>query len=60
MRKKDYEKPTAQVVKLEDDCDILAGSSVQVGVQDYDWFEEEEEGNQTGLHNYNWNNLDEE
>ena len=60
MRKKDYEKPTMQVVMLQHWCDILAGSSVQVGVQDYDWIEEEEEGSQTGLHNYNWNNLDEE
>ena len=58
MRRKDYEKPTAQVVKFEDDCDILSGSSVQIGVQDYNWTNEED--NQTGLHNYNWNNLDEE
>ena len=27
MKRKDYEKPTTQVVKLQQQCQILAGSS---------------------------------
>jgi hypothetical protein len=36
MSKKDYQKPTMQVVKLEQKCSILAESNGAVGVQDYD------------------------
>lgn len=34
MKKKTYEKPTAQVVKLQHQCQILAGS-VDANRQDY-------------------------
>lgn len=35
MNKKDYQKPTMQVVKLEQKCSILAESNQSVGVQNY-------------------------
>ncbi len=41
MKKKDYLKPTMQVVKLQQQG-ILCGSG-QAVVQDYDWNEEVEE-----------------
>lgn len=37
MKRKDYEKPTMKVVKLQHQCHILAGSNGQAGVQDYNW-----------------------
>ena len=37
MKRKDYEKPTAQVVKLEQRCQIMAGSTGGAGVQDFNW-----------------------
>ncbi len=40
MNKKDYQKPTMQVVKLQHQCHILAGST---GVDDYTWHDEKEE-----------------
>ena len=44
MNKKDYQKPTTRVVKLQQQCHILAGSQVEsVGVQNYNWQTEEEE-----------------
>ena len=30
MKRKDYEKPTTQVVKLQHQCHILVGSGTQV------------------------------
>ena len=37
MNKKDYQKPTMQVVKLEQKCNILVVSGGEsAGVQDYD------------------------
>ena len=44
MNKKDYQKPTMKVVKLQHQGHILAGSQVEsVGVQNYNWQTEEEE-----------------
>ena len=44
MKRKDYQKPTMKVVKLQHQCHILAGSQVEsVGVQNYNWQDEEEE-----------------
>ena len=44
MKRKDYQKPTMKVVKLQHQCHILAGSQVEsVGVQNYNWQTEEEE-----------------
>ena len=43
MKRKDYEKPTMQVVKLQQQPQLLAGSNGQAGVQDYNWNNEEEE-----------------
>jgi len=43
MNRKEYQKPTMQVVKLQQQCHILAGSNGQAGVQDYNWNDEEEE-----------------
>ena len=37
MNRKEYQKPTMQVVKLQHQCHILAGSNGQAGVQDYNW-----------------------
>ena len=38
MNKKEYEKPTMQVVKLRQQCHILAGSATgDAGVQNYNW-----------------------
>lgn len=38
MKKKDYQKPTMKVVKLQHQCHILAGSQVEsVGMQNYNW-----------------------
>ena len=36
MNKKDYQKPTMQVVKLEQKCSILAESNQSAGVQNYE------------------------
>ena len=35
MNKKDYQKPTMQVVKLEQKCNILVVSGGDAGVQNY-------------------------
>ena len=44
MKRKDYQKPTMKVVKLQHQCHILAGSQVEsVGMQNYDWQSEVEE-----------------
>jgi len=37
MKKKDYQTPTMQVVKLQQQAQLLAGSNGQAGVQDYNW-----------------------
>ena len=46
MKKKDYQKPTMQFVKLQHHCHILAGSVEPSGsesLQDYNWNDYEEE-----------------
>ena len=43
MKKKEYEKPTMQVVKLKQQPQLLAGSNDQTGVQNYNWQSEDEE-----------------
>ena len=42
MKRKDYQKPTMKVVKLQHQCHILSGSAQgqEVGVQSYDWNDE--------------------
>lgn len=40
MKKKEYERPTMQVVQLEQQPQLLAGSNGQAGMQDYTWHEE--------------------
>ena len=42
MKKKDYQKPTMQVVKLQHQAHLLQASG-QAGVQNYNWNTEEEE-----------------
>ena len=37
MKKKDYLKPTMQVVKLQQQTHLMAGSNGQASVQDYTW-----------------------
>jgi hypothetical protein len=43
MKKKEYERPTMQVVKLKQQPQLLAGSDGQAGVQNYNWQSEDEE-----------------
>ena len=43
MKRKDYEKPTMQVVELKQQPQLLAGSNGQAGVQNYNWNDVEEE-----------------
>ena len=43
MKKKTYEEPTMQVFKLEQKCQILAGSDGVAGVKNYDWNNVDEE-----------------
>lgn len=42
MKRKDYQKPTMKVVKLQHQCHILAGSNGSAEVQDYTVQEEQE------------------
>ena len=35
MKRKNYEKPTTKVVKLQHQCHILTGSPANASVQDY-------------------------
>ena len=35
MKRKDYERPTMKVVKLQHQCHIMAVSNGEAGVQDY-------------------------
>ena len=37
MKKKQYEKPSLEVVVLKQQPQLLAGSDGQAGVQNYDW-----------------------
>lgn len=41
MKKKDYQRPTMQVVKLQQQS-IICSSPSQAGVQNYGWNDEEE------------------
>ena len=43
MKKKLYERPTMQVVKLQPQVHLLTGSTEQAGVQNYRWHNEDEE-----------------
>ena len=43
MKRKEYERPTMQVVELKQQPQLLAGSNGQAGVQNYNWNDEEEE-----------------
>ena len=44
MKKKEYERPTMQVVQLKRQPQLLAGSNGQAGVQNYEhWYNEPEE-----------------
>ena len=44
MKKKEYERPTMQVVKLKHQPQLLAGSDGQAGVQNYEhWHDVPEE-----------------
>ena len=43
MKKKEYERPTMQVVQLKQQPQLLAGSDGQAGVQDYNWNNEDPE-----------------
>ena len=40
MKKKQYEKPSVEVVVLKQQPTLLAGSQGQAGVQNYNWNEE--------------------
>ena len=37
MKRKDYEKPTTQVVKLQHQTHLLQASNGQASAQDYNW-----------------------
>ena len=37
MNRKEYQKPTMQVVKLQHQCHILAGSGGSGSLNDYNW-----------------------
>ena len=43
MKKKEYERPTMQVVQLKQQPTLLAGSQGQAGVQNYNWNDPVEE-----------------
>ena len=40
MKKKQYERPTMQVVEVKQQAQLLAGSQGQAGVQNYIWNDE--------------------
>lgn len=42
MKRKDYQKPTMQVVKLKQQAQLLQASG-QAGVQNYNWNDYQEE-----------------
>ena len=41
MKRKAYQKPTMQVVQLENQCNILTGSNKRGRGEDFVWDEEE-------------------
>ena len=43
MNRKDYQKPTMKVVKLQQKCHILVGSDGQAGVENYNMNNVDEE-----------------
>ena len=43
MKRKEYERPTMQVVQLKQQPQLLAGSNGQAGVQNYNWNDVDEE-----------------
>ena len=43
MKKKEYERPTMDVVEVKQQAQLLAGSNGQAGVQDYNWTNEDPE-----------------
>jgi len=43
MNRKSYQKPTMDVVKLQQQAQLLAGSNGSAGVDNYTWHDEEEE-----------------
>ena len=43
MKRKNYERPTMKVVKLQHRSNILTGSPANASVQNYDWNNETEE-----------------
>ena len=40
--KREYQKPTMNVVKIQHKCQLLAGSGGSAEMQDYKWHDEEE------------------
>ena len=43
MKRKDYEKPTMQVVKLQYQCQLLAGSLLdEIAGEDFEWDESDD------------------
>ena len=58
MIRKDYERPTMKVVKLQHTQMLMTSrQESQATLQDYDWYDENEG---TGVQNYLWNNETEE
>ena len=58
MIRKDYERPTMKVVKLQHTQMLMTSrQESQATLQDYDWYGENEG---TGVQNYLWNNETEE
>ncbi len=43
MKKKEYLRPSVEVVELRQQQQLLAGSAGQAGVQNYTWQSEDEE-----------------
>lgn len=43
MERKDYEQPTMQVVKLQNQCQLLAGSLLdEIAGEDFEWDESDD------------------
>lgn len=43
MKRKDYEQPTMQVVKLQNQCQLLAGSLLdEISGEDFEWDESDD------------------
>ena len=43
MKRKEYERPTMDVVEVKQQMQLLAGSDGQAGVQNYNWNNEDPE-----------------